>query len=93
MGVKYILLCVRKHDSKLPNDILTRIEKKNHFYRRKPLPYFMSTAFCVSFRKVRFHQWCVMGIKGLDFFLVAFGFLSLIEEMLSLRARLTKLDN
>ena len=59
MGVKYFLVCVRKHKSNLPTNMHTTVGKKTQCYVVKCdllsettlLPYFM-TAWCVFFTKV-----------------------------------------
>ena len=58
MGVKYFLVCVRKHKSNLPTNICTTMGKKTQRYVEKYnllsettfLPYFMRGVF--SFTKV-----------------------------------------
>ena len=56
MGVIFLLVCVRKHESNLPTDMHTTVGKKTQRYVVKCdllsettlLPYFM-TAWCVFF--------------------------------------------
>ena len=68
MGVKYFLVCVRKHKSNLSTNIRTTVGKKTQWSVEKCellsettfSPYFM-TVWCVFFYQIVcfFYQWCL----------------------------------